>query len=76
MREDVFAVQFAIVLSLINIHPQIVIAQYVEEHQAQIAEYIHKHEPSHEPPHEPQPPQVHKDLSTAEPPKTKKKKYV
>ena len=55
-------------------HPAL--AQYVEEHQAQIAEYIHKHEPSHEPPHEPQPPQVHKDLSTAEPPKTKKKRRI
>ena len=33
IEEDVFAVQFAIVLSLINIHPQIVIAQYVEELQ-------------------------------------------
>ena len=51
-------------------HPAL--AKYVEEHQAQIAEYIHKHEPSHEP----QPPQVHKDLSTAEPPKTKKKRRI
>ena len=51
-------------------HPAL--AQYVEEHQPQIAEYIHKHEPSLEP----QPPQVHKDLSTAEPPKTKKKRRI